>query len=146
MPPVLRLLVPRSVYEAMLAQARAEAPQECCGLLGGTVAEDGTALAVVRYPLVNTARNPATEYLSDDAVLFAAYRDMRSRKIDLIAVYHSHPTSRPVPSRKDLAMNYSGPDVANLILSLVAAPLEVRCWRLRAEDYEEIPWEVIDSG
>jgi proteasome lid subunit RPN8/RPN11 len=129
----------------MLAQARAEAPNECCGLFGGTVAEDGVALASERYPLANVAADAAVEFLSGGPGLFAAYRDMRSRNIDIVAVYHSHPTSAPIPSRKDLAQSY-GPDVANLIISLTALPPTVRAWRLLAESFEEIPWDTIDPG
>jgi proteasome lid subunit RPN8/RPN11 len=129
----------------MIAQAIAEAPRECCGLLAGTVAEDGTALAIVRYPLVNVAEHPAVEYFSEPEGMFAAWRDWRSRDLDVVAVYHSHPTSPPVPSRKDLAMNYS-PDVANLIVSLASSPPLVRSWRLHAEEYEEVPWDVTDAG
>ena len=47
-----RLEVPRALYSAMLEQARAELPNECCGLLAGTV-EEGVGRVVARYPLVN---------------------------------------------------------------------------------------------
>src|SRR5258708_4490971 len=96
----------------MVAQALAERPNECCGLLAGTGGR-----AVSRYPLVNAAQFPAIEYLSEPRSMFAADRAIRAAGLDVVTVYHSHPTSPPVPSKKDIASNYSE-SVMNLIISL----------------------------
>jgi len=141
-----RLQLPRSLYDAMVAQAVAELPNECCGLLAGTGRSEQApsaaplGLVVQRYPLVNAAASPV-EYLSNAESMFTAVRDMRRRGIDILAVYHSHPTSDPVPSRKDLERNYS-PDVINLIISLKTGTAEVRGWWLTAAGYREAKWEI----
>jgi proteasome lid subunit RPN8/RPN11 len=121
----------------MVAHARAELPNECCGLLGGPPGR-----VTERYPLINAAASPR-EYLSDPHSMFAAFKDMRGQGIDVLAVYHSHPTSEPIPSRTDLARNYS-PDVVNFIISLVGAEPEVRGWWLTDQDYREAAWECTD--
>src|SRR5687768_15054677 len=108
-----RLLVPRTVYDDMLAQALAEQPDECCGLLAGVV-EAGEGRVVARYPLVNELKSP-TEYNAEPRGLFQAHRDMRERGLEVLAVYHSHPTSPPVPSRRDRERNYSE-DVVSVII------------------------------
>ena len=61
--------------------------------------------------------------------------------LEFLAIYHSHPTSEAVPSRKDREMNYS-PDVMNLIISL-KKPAEVRAWWLEAETQREAEWEIV---
>src|SRR5262249_40402087 len=94
-----------------------------------------------RYPLVNAAASPV-EYLSDDKSMFEAWRDWRKNGLEVLAVYHSHPTSPPVPSRKDLAQNYD-PDVVNLIVSLQTDPPTVRGWWLTDVDYREADWEIV---
>ena len=71
-----------------------------------------------------------------------AVRDMRQRQIDILAIYHSHPTSEAVPSRKDLERNYS-PDVINLIISMRSGTPEVRGWWLTSEGYHEAEWQII---
>src|SRR5262245_485896 len=132
----------------MVAQAVAELPNECCGLLAGTAGSGQRAVGseqesfpasvrvvTQRYPLVSAAASPV-EYLSDPQSMFAAVRDMRQRGIDILAVYHSHPTSDPVPSRTDLDRNYS-PDVVNLIISLKGGTPEVRGWWLTADGFRE---------
>ena len=134
-----RLSIPRALYEEMVAQALREAPNECCGLFAGVVRE-GTAFAERIYPLVNAAASPVL-YESDARSMLDAYRDMTARGLDVVAVYHSHPTSPPVPSRTDLELNYSE-EVVNLIVSLAEAEPLVRGWWLTATDYKEAGWEV----
>jgi proteasome lid subunit RPN8/RPN11 len=141
------LLLPRILLEEMVAHALSENPNECCGLLAGIV-EDGEGGKVGRvdrrYPLVNAAASPV-EFESDSRNMFAAVKDMRTLGIDVLAVYHSHPASPPVPSRKDLARNYS-PDVVNLIVSLTTQPPTVRGWWLTDVDYREASWETVDRS
>jgi len=131
------LQLPRQLYEEMLAQARAELPNECCGLLAGT--PDGRV--VRRYPLVNTAASPR-EYQAEGPDRFAAEQDMRRNGIDVLAVYHSHPTSEPIPSRTDLARNGFGTWAVHLIISLKGVEPLVRGWWLTETDYREAQWEM----
>lgn len=139
----VRLLVPRPIYEEMVAQAQAEKPYECCGLLAGRVDADGAARVERRYPLVNAAHSPV-EFLSDAESMFKAERDRRQHGLEFLAVYHSHPTSDPVPSKKDRQQNYS-PDVMNLIISLNGSTPAVRAWWLEADTQREAKWEVVES-
>src|SRR5262245_26278294 len=137
----------------MIAQAVAELPNECCGLLAGKVQGSGigdqgsgirsenVGLVVQRYPLVNEAASPV-EYLSEAKSMLHADREMRRQGVDILAIYHSHPTSDPVPSRKDLERNYD-PDVPNLIISLKSGTPEVRGWWLTSDGYREAEWEII---
>ncbi len=139
-----RLLLPRPFYVEMLAQAQAELPNECCGVLAGTIlTTDQNRIGSVlrRYPLVNAAESPTTEYLSEDKSLFAAVRDLEKRGLDILAVYHSHPTSEAIPSKKDRERNYS-PDVMILIISLKTPEPQVRAWWLTAVEFWEAEWEV----
>jgi proteasome lid subunit RPN8/RPN11 len=136
-----RLVIPRPLYAEMLAQAVNEAPLECCGVLAGLVC-DGVGEVVALYRLPNAAASP-TEYESDGRAMFDAWRDMRQRGIDILAVYHSHPTSLPVPSQRDLQRNYSE-DVVNVIIGLQAFPPDVRGWWLTATDYRKADWDVVD--
>ncbi len=127
----------------MIAQAVAEAPLECCGFLAGPPVQGGdTATVEARYPLVNAAGS-AVEYDADHRSLVDADKDIRRRGWDVLAVYHSHPTSHPVPSRTDLARAYwSG--VVHFIISLQSPQPEVRGWWLSETEYTGAGWEVVD--
>jgi len=137
-----RLLIPRPILAAMLAQAVAELPNECCGLLGGSSNVNGLMRALSIYPLINAVASP-TAYESEPRSMFGAMREFRRIDLDVVAVYHSHPSSPPVPSRTDLARNY-GEGVMNLIISLQTAQPEVRGWWLTATDYREADWECVE--
>jgi [CysO sulfur-carrier protein]-S-L-cysteine hydrolase len=134
-----RLLLPAQLLDEMVAQARAELPNECCGLLAGRSA-GGIATVERRYPLVNAEASPV-EYTSEPRSMFAAVRDMRRHGIDVVAVYHSHPTSEAVPSKTDRERNYSE-DVICFIVSLKGTQPDVRAWWLTAEEYREAEWAV----
>ncbi|HEX8187593.1 MAG TPA: M67 family metallopeptidase [Pyrinomonadaceae bacterium] len=94
--------IPRKLVEEMFAHARACAPEECCGLLGG-----GGGRAAHVYPLRNVAPRPEVAYEAAPGELFEAQRSMRARGEALAGVYHSHPRSKePEPSRADVRLAF----------------------------------------
>ncbi|MFQ3594423.1 MAG: M67 family metallopeptidase [Gemmataceae bacterium] len=135
-----RLKVPRAIYEQMLDHAFAENPLECCGLLAGFI-EAGRGEVKRLYRLVNELASPV-EYRSSPRSMLDACRDFTAQGWEVLAVYHSHPTTAPLPSAKDRAANYSE-KVVNLIVSL-AEPLGVAGWWLTAESYRPAEWEISD--
>jgi proteasome lid subunit RPN8/RPN11 len=140
--PFPRLVLPAALLSDLLAQARDEHPLECCGLLAGRPAAGAGGVRVtVRYPLPNEAASPR-EYQGDVRATRAALEDIDARGLDLLAVYHSHPTSGPVPSRTDLERNAFGDGVVHFIISLLTDPATVRGWRLGENDYREADWQV----
>jgi proteasome lid subunit RPN8/RPN11 len=93
----------RALAEEMFAHARACAPGECCGFLGGVERE----AAVSVYPLTNVAREPSKSYEAAPVELFDAQRRMRERGESLLAIYHSHPRSiDPAPSATDVRLAF----------------------------------------
>jgi proteasome lid subunit RPN8/RPN11 len=142
-----RLQLPRRLYEEMLAHARAELPNECCGVVSGQWSVVSGQASVVRaercYPLVNELASP-TEYLSEPRSMFRAVKDMRVHGTEIVAVYHSHPTSEPVPSQKDLERRYSSA-VVHFIISLKDPQPLMRGWWLAEEQFAEADWEVLDG-
>jgi proteasome lid subunit RPN8/RPN11 len=134
--PAEMLRIPKGVYDEMVADARRALPLECCGLLAGS------SLRAERcYPLRNELASPE-EFSSEPHDLLSAFRDMRARELELVAIYHSHPASPPVPSRTDLERNFYG-DTVHVIVSLAGTVPEARAYRLGADQYIEIMWELI---
>ena len=132
------LTIPTSIYKAMVAHARRDAPLECCGLLGGVPP---------RVSSFHPFRN-----IEESEVRFEAHpRDL----ID--AVLALRPQSRhpgdlslaspreAVPSKTDLAKNYHD-DTPQIIISLLGRTPEVRVWRLAPDSYQELPWRVVPDA
>lgn len=109
---------------ALIAHAREEFPRECCGLLAG---RDGRVERVVRG--TNIDHSPYT-YLMDPKEQLAAFKDMDTVGLDLVAIYHSHTHTPAYPSRTDVAKAYY-PDAAYVIISLANrdAP-DIRAFRV----------------
>jgi [CysO sulfur-carrier protein]-S-L-cysteine hydrolase len=136
------LLLPRQIHQAMLQHAQAEAPNECCGLLAGTF--EANLLRVEKWhPLVNETASPV-EYRSEPGSMFQAIKEMRKSNHDIVAIYHSHPASEPIPSRTDLERSY-GPEVVNFIVSLMGPAPVVRGWWLTDTTFEEAAWRIVDA-
>jgi len=89
--------ISRSALEEMLAHAESAAPNECCGLLIGSAARVEHA-ARAR----NLCESP-TRFRVDPAAHFGAIKAARAEGATVVGVYHSHPSSAPVPSDRDLA-------------------------------------------
>jgi proteasome lid subunit RPN8/RPN11 len=119
-------VLPREHYEAIVEQAQAETPFECCGILAG---KDGKVLR--RYPTAN-ARRSLVEYVIDPRELLKIIREIEDNDWEVVGIYHSHTRTEAKPSWKDIsAAGY--PEARYLIVSLrnPARP-QVRVFRIEA--------------
>jgi proteasome lid subunit RPN8/RPN11 len=128
-------MIPGVLLEEVIAHARAEQPLECCGLLAGS-SSDGVGTVTMRFAVTNDAAS-STEYYSNPRDMLTAFRTMREHGLELLAIYHSHPTSAPVPSRRDIERNTYGESVAHVIVSLSDAEPVVKAWWLTPTGYRE---------
>ena len=92
--------LPSTVRRAMVAHARSDAPNECCGLLIGQ-----GRLVRFAVPLSNVDPRPAVGFRVDPAEHIAVRRIVRrlTPKLSIVGVYHSHPRGPAVPSARDIA-------------------------------------------
>jgi proteasome lid subunit RPN8/RPN11 len=108
---MLKLEIPKHIFDDMLEQAKAEAPIECCGILAG---RDGRAEKL--YKMAN-AENRRDHFMMEPEQQFEAIKDIRSSSLDMLAIYHSHPETPAWPSAEDVRLAFT-PDVVYVILSL----------------------------
>ncbi len=93
--------------------------------------------------MVNVERSPVRFTVDPDGH-FAALQAAESEGWSLGGVYHSHPRSRPVPSRHDLAAALD-PRWIHLIVGLAGEVPEVRGWRIVAGQATEIPTTIVED-
>jgi proteasome lid subunit RPN8/RPN11 len=103
--------LPAAMRDEIVAHARAEAPRECCGIIGG---RDGALTELHRM----TNLYPGVDFYEPDGnELYGLYRDLEDRGLEIAAIYHSHPVSVAYPSVRDV--EHAGwPDSIYLICSL----------------------------
>lgn len=94
------LVIRRDLVERIVAHARADHPDEACGVIAGPVGSDRPERFI---PMVNAARSP-TFYEFDSTDLLRLYRQMDDRDEVPVVVYHSHTATEARPSRTDIAL------------------------------------------
>ena len=122
---------------ALIAHARAAAPNECCGIL----ARRGNAVERV-IPLANADASPTTFRVAP-ADLLAAFEALDAAGLDLVGIYHSHPASPAYPSPTDVIYARGYPGVRHVIVSLRESDRpEIRAFRIDGERINEVGIDV----
>ncbi len=103
--------ITQSHRDEIIAHAREDYPNECCGLLFGV---NGRAERLLR--MENVEHSPLN-YRVDSQKLLEAFEAMEAIGLDLVGIYHSHTHSPAEPSRTDIALA-GYPDAHYLIVSL----------------------------
>ncbi|MDA8435050.1 MAG: Mov34/MPN/PAD-1 family protein, partial [Actinomycetales bacterium] len=80
------LTIRQDLVDAIVAHARADHPDEACGVVAGPAGSDRPERFV---PMVNAARSP-TFYEFDSMDLLRLYREMDDNDEVPVIVYHSH--------------------------------------------------------
>jgi proteasome lid subunit RPN8/RPN11 len=121
------LVMPTAVHRALVAHARRERPNECCGLLVG--AGSRVAFAV---PARNVDASSTTRYRIDPRQHLDLQRVLREAvpPIAIIGAYHSHPHGTAVPSESDVAEAHYD-EWTYVIVGLRARVAQVRAFRIR---------------
>jgi proteasome lid subunit RPN8/RPN11 len=120
------LRVRQEIADAILAQARAEYPNEACGVIIGR-----NGIAERLKPMFNAAASP-TFYEFDPKDLLALYREVDDNDEEIIVIYHSHTETEAYPSRTDIS--YAGEPGAHYVLvstrEEIAPATEFRSYRI----------------
>ena len=109
------MIIPQTIIDELISQARQDAPNETCGYLLGTSSEDGD-IVTENYEMENIDHSP--EHFSfNPKDQFAALKYARSKGLKILANWHSHPASPSRPSQEDLRLA-NDPSIRYAILSL----------------------------
>jgi len=131
--------VRRDVIATMRSEAEREPQQECCGLLAGC---DGVITRI--YSVANGAANPAIAYEIAPRDLFRIMREIRAAGVELLGIYHSHPTGDNYPSARDIERAFY-PDAAYFILSpRPDSPKSVRAFSICDGKVTELEIRILD--
>jgi [CysO sulfur-carrier protein]-S-L-cysteine hydrolase len=109
---VAPMKISQELIDEMVAHAREDVPNECCGMIGG---HDGVAERVVRVE--NAAASPL-RYEMDPQGQFDALKEIEADGGELLGIYHSHTKSAAYPSQTDVNQGQNWPEQAYVIVSL----------------------------
>lgn len=139
------LKIKQSLVDAIVAHARADHPDEACGVIAGPAGSDRPERFI---PMINAARSP-TFYEFESSDLLKLYREFDANDEDPVVIYHSHTATEAYPSRTDVS--YASEPFAHYVLVSTretgneAGPYEFRSYRIIDGVIEEENVEITEG-
>jgi [CysO sulfur-carrier protein]-S-L-cysteine hydrolase len=139
------LSISRATYDAIVAHAKRDHPDEACGIVAGA---EGSDIPTRFVPMVNAAGSP-TFYEFDSSELLALYKQMWADDEEPVVVYHSHTATEAYPSRTDIGLA-NEPGAHYVLVSTrehgnSPGPVEFRSYRIIDGEVTEEQVHVIDG-
>ena len=130
------------MVDAIVAHARADHPDEACGIIAGPEGSDRPARLV---PMTNAERSP-TFYRFDSGEQLRLYKELDAADEEIVVVYHSHTATVAYPSRTDIS--YAGEPQAHYVLVSTRDPAnhEFRSYRIVDGQVTEETVEIIPAA
>jgi [CysO sulfur-carrier protein]-S-L-cysteine hydrolase len=134
------LTIPKDLYDKIVAHARADHPDEACGVLAGPAGSDRPERFIA---MTNAARSP-TFYEFDSTEQFRLWREMDERNEEPVVIYHSHTATEAYPSRTDIALATEPGAHYVLVSTRDPAIAEFRSYRMADGQVTEEPVTVVE--
>jgi [CysO sulfur-carrier protein]-S-L-cysteine hydrolase len=133
----VKVSISQQLVDEMVAHAREDLPNECCGMIAG---RDGEATGVIRVE--NAAASPL-RYEMDSQGQYNALKTIEDGGAELLGIYHSHTKSAAYPSQTDVNQAVAWPEQVYVIVSLADpdAP-DVRAYLLKDMRIADVQLEV----
>ena len=134
------LTISRALYDKIVAHARADHPDEACGVIAGPAGSDRPERFIA---MLNAARSP-TFYEFDSTELIRVWREMEDRDEDPVVIYHSHTATEAYPSRTDIELA-AVPEAHYVLVSVRDEnAIEFRSYRIGDGEVTEEPVTVVE--
>lgn len=139
------LEIKQATYDAIVAHAKKDHPDEACGVVAGPEGSDRPERFIA---MVNAATSP-TFYEFDAADLLKLYKEMDARDEEPVIIYHSHTATEAYPSRTDVGLA-SEPNAHYVLVSTREhgnsdGPVELRSYRIIDGAVTEEDVSVVDE-
>ena len=124
------LQIDQATYDAIVAHARRDHPDEACGIVAGPAGSDRP----VRFQAMLNAERSPTFFRFDPAEQLAVWKAMDAADEEPVVIYHSHTATEAYPSRTDISLA-SEPGAHYVIVSTRECangdgPVEFRSYRI----------------
>ena len=137
------LVIPEEILNKVIRHAKSLYPKEACGLLAG---KGGVVSA--HYPITNIDDSPVS-YTMMPKEQMQALRDISKRALEVVSIYHSHPSAPAYPSIIDIERAFfpgtkeeNYPGVSYMIISLLDG-VEIRAFLIEKGGVKEIEIKII---
>ncbi|MEO3786429.1 M67 family metallopeptidase [Actinocorallia sp. B10E7] len=93
------LTITQEIVDQITAHARADHPDEACGVVAGPIGSDRPE----RFVSMENAERSPTFYRFDSLEQLKVWREMDDRDEEPVVIYHSHTATEAYPSRTDVS-------------------------------------------
>jgi proteasome lid subunit RPN8/RPN11 len=137
------LRIPRAHVDQLIAHARADHPDEACGVIVGPEGSDRPERVI---PMTNADRSP-TFFRFDPSEQLQLAKELDANDEEIIVVYHSHTATEAYPSRTDIS--YAAEPQAHYVLVSTAesgreeGPVSVRSYRILDGEVTEEELDIV---
>ena len=135
------LTIDQATYDAIVAHAKRDHPDEACGIVAGP---EGSDHATRHVEMVNAAGSP-TFYEFDSTDLLALYREMDDRDEEPVVIYHSHTATEAYPSQTDIALAQEPGAHYVLVSTREPDSVEFRSYRILDGEVTEEEVKVVET-
>jgi proteasome lid subunit RPN8/RPN11 len=127
------------LLEQILAHARAEAPNECCGVVAVVPARDDQSAQAMRVRSARNVHASPKRFEIDGRDVIRAMDEFEEAGWEIGAIYHSHTHTDPYPSQTDVNFAAHWPGVEWIIVGLAdsSAP-EIRSYLIEGGTVREV--------
>lgn len=133
------IYVKREIIEKMIEEAKKGAPLEVCGILAGR-----ENFVSFMYPMVNIEKSEVSFSL-DPKEQLKVMKDIRNKGLEMLAIYHSHPSTEARPSAKDISLAFY-PECSYIIISLKERDNPVlRSFKIREGEVKEEEIKIVEN-
>ena len=123
-------MIGRSLYRTMLEDVIRRAPEEACGIVAGR------NMQASRLYVVTNELHSQVAYRMHPPEQFSVFLDLERQELEMLAIYHSHPSGPEVPSETDLA-EFTYPGVYSLIWFPQSGTWDCRAYLITGRSYIE---------
>lgn len=128
------------MYDEIIAHTQEGGADEICGMIAG---RDGRAVRL--YRVENAAENKPVRYVMQPEDQLRVLKDIDENGWDVLAIYHSHPSSINYPSATDVADAEQWPDPYYIICTLTNPEKPLRAFRLANGEINEAEVMIADK-
>jgi proteasome lid subunit RPN8/RPN11 len=139
--PERRIVLDQQMFEEMRAHAVSTYPEECCGLMFGSLSNDGGQKKVTRLRRMKNAFESSERYhryTIDPKEFLNAEKEADEKGDEIIGIYHSHPNSSPRPSEFD--RGHAWPTLSYIVIEVGEQKAgETKSWILKDDRSKFLP-------
>lgn len=129
-----KIILENDLYKEMIDYATQRLPEEACGIVAGVYIKDAFYIRKI-YFLENKDHAP-NHFSINPLEQLDVIKKIRAGNLELLGCWHSHTTTKAVPSPEDIRLAYDS-NISYLILSFKDSKPVIKSFHIENGDYTE---------